>query len=205
MNSRYTKKSWTNDLKSLKSIPKNYISLAKWCNKNNLSLQFAHKVLKRYLEIYFPALGKIKYIIIHGRKICFIEKNTKRNELLISKQHCFQKEFKNFITIKEFCARNKICEAGLRLNFKFLPSETITCYLGKKLILKTAEPDYKKIKLNFLKRNYNQDYITASDFAKFNCISRTRVLQLVKTHKIKNSTKMLGRWYVPKNTKKTNK
>jgi len=62
----YTKKSWIN-----KSVPKNYMSLAKWCKKNNFQLQFAHNVLKKHLQ---TLLGKIKYFQINKRNICFIEK-----------------------------------------------------------------------------------------------------------------------------------
>jgi len=126
---------------------------------------------------------------------------VKRNELLISKQHKLKKEFKNFITIKEFCKKNKLNEFGLRSNFEFLPPGTIKRHLFQKLILKTTEPNCKKIKLNFLKRTFKQDFISASDFAKLNHLSRTRILQLIKTLKIKNTIKMLGRWYVLKNTK----
>lgn len=201
---KYTE-SWISELKSIK-IPKNYISLAKWCEKNDISLQFAHKVLNKSLrrntrKSSILILKNVIYEKIHGRNICFIKKNTKRNELLVSKLHNFQEKLKNYITITEFCRENKISEHGLRKNLKFLPPNTIVDFLGKKLILKTAVSNPKQIRLNFLKRTYNQNYITTPDFAKLNSVTKTWILFLIKNHRIKNAIMLEKRWYVPENTK----
>jgi hypothetical protein len=196
---RYTT-SWINELNF---IPTVFISLAKWCKKNNIALQYAHKVLhkarkKLLCRSSHLILQKILYRKIHGRKICFIEKSTKRNELLTSKLHLFQGKLKNYITITEFLAQNKISDHGIRNNLELIPYVN---FIGKLLIPKNTPSDTKQIKLNYLKKTYGQDYINTTNFAKLSSFTRTWLLYLIKENRIKNPIMLKKRWYIPKNTK----